>query len=441
MNEKESNVLISQSDTESVSRLESLVENRLWLRVLVGMALGVGLGIVLSAESGWVSYSIASHITPWLALPGKLFVRLIQMIMIPLVLSSIILGISGSQDIEVLQKMGLSLLLYFVVTTTLAIGIGVLVATVIEPAAYFDSARFITTENGMSLGPVEFAETNKIAITDRIVNVLPSNPLSSMVSGEMLSIVVFAIIIGLAVLSLRKDLLLGVNKLLAATQDISITVTKWAMKMAPLAVFGLMCEVTSQVGISAISGLAMYTLTVLIALFVLVVIYLLVIKFWGGISIRYFLKSTKELLLLAFSMSSSAAVMPLSMKTAELKLGIRSRLARFIIPVGATINMDGTAVFQVITTLFLANMYGVGLDISGLVLLSITTVAASIGTPSAPGAGVVILGSILGSVGIPVTAIGVIIGVERLLGMFRTSVNVMGDLTACVVFERSEKGR
>jgi Na+/H+-dicarboxylate symporter len=259
-----------------------------------------------------------------------------------------------------------------------------------------------------------------------------------MVSGEMLSIVVFSIIVGLAVLTLRKELFFGINKGLEAVQDISITITKWAMKIAPLAVFGLMCEVTSQVGFSALTGLALYTISVILALLVLVIFYLMIMKFWSGISPVYFLKSSKELLLLAFSMSSSAAVMPLTIKLAEEKFGVRKRLSRFIIPVGATINMDGTAIFQVITTLFLADLFGIGLDSTQLILLSITTVAASIGTPSAPGAGVVILGSILGSVGIPLAAIGVIIGVERILGMFRTSVNVMGDLCASMFFERLE---
>jgi Na+/H+-dicarboxylate symporter len=424
---------------ETVGRLIPLVENRLWLRVLVGLFLGVVLGILLSSEFGWIASGVSDKITPWLALPGKLFVRLVQMIMIPLVFSSIVLGVSGSQDVEMLQKTGLALLVYFVVTTVIAIGIGVGMEYVMEPATYFDAKNLMLDPfHSTPEMANDFALKGYIAYPDKIVNVLPSNPLSSMVSGEMLSIVVFAIIVGLAVLSLRKELFFGIQKGLEAIQDICITITKWAMTIAPLAVFGLMCEVTSKVGFSAIMGLAMYTICVLAALGVLVVFYLGIIKFWLGKSVRYFLRSSKELLLLAFSMSSSAAVMPLTIKLAEEKFGVRIRLSRFIIPVGATINMDGTAIFQVITTLFLADLFGVGLEVNQLILLSVTTVAASIGTPSAPGAGVVILGSILGSVGIPLEAIGVIIGVERILGMFRTSVNVMGDLCASMFFEKRE---
>jgi Na+/H+-dicarboxylate symporter len=436
MQEQEKSV---ESDVVSLGNLMPLVENRLWLRVLIGMLLGVGLGILLSSEFGWFSPGVSEKITPWLALPGKLFVRLVQMIMIPLVFSSIILGVSGSQDIEMLRKTGLSLLVYFVATTIIAIAIGIGVEYFLTPSRYFDAANLSIAQ--VSIGDKIVspgAAGIELTYPDRIVNVLPSNPLSSMVSGEMLSIVVFSIIVGLAVLTLRKELFFGINKGLEAVQDISITITKWAMKIAPLAVFGLMCEVTSQVGFSALTGLALYTISVILALLVLVIFYLMIMKFWSGISPVYFLKSSKELLLLAFSMSSSAAVMPLTIKLAEEKFGVRKRLSRFIIPVGATINMDGTAIFQVITTLFLADLFGIGLDSTQLILLSITTVAASIGTPSAPGAGVVILGSILGSVGIPLAAIGVIIGVERILGMFRTSVNVMGDLCASMFFERLE---
>ncbi len=426
----------------STGSLMSLVENRLWLRVLIGMILGVFLGIVLSSEFGWFPVGVSEKITPWLALPGKLFVRLVQMIMIPLVFSSIVLGVSGSQDIEMLQKTGISLLMYFVSTTAVAVIIGIGVEYFLAPSRYFDSDNLTLAQDGISeaLGSDRTLE-NALPYPDRIVNVLPSNPLSSMVSGEMLSIVVFSIIVGLAVLTLRKELFLGINKGLEAIQDISITITKWAMKIAPLAVFGLMCEVTAQVGFSAITGLALYTVSVIFALLILVLFYLGIMKFWSGVSPLYFLKSSRELLLLAFSMSSSAAVMPLTIKLAEEKFGVRERLSRFVIPIGATINMDGTAIFQVITTLFLADLFGIGLDTNQLILLSITTVAASIGTPSAPGAGVVILGSILGSVGIPLAAIGVIIGVERILGMFRTSVNVMGDLCASMFFENLEKKR
>lgn len=425
-----------QSESVSLEQLQLLVKNKLWLKVLVGMVLGVLLGLVLSADLNWFSREFSAQLTPWIAFPGRLFVRLIQMIMIPLVLSSIILGISGNQDVEGLRKMGISLLGYFLLTTAVAIGLGIAMYTLLRNV--HDISRDPLLEYPI-MGDTGTKTFHAAEIPERILNVLPANPLASMVSGEMLGIVVFSIIIGLAVLTLRKDLSSGIQKLLLATQEISITITKWAMNLAPIAVFGLLCEVTAQVGISALSGLLWYTGIVILALLLLVIVYLLVLFLWSGVSPREFFRASKELLLLAFSMSSSAAVMPLTMKTAETALGVRPRLSRFIIPVGATINMDGTAIYQVITTLFLADMYGVGLDLSTLVLLSLTTVAASIGTPSAPGAGVVILGSILGNFGIPVAAIGIIIGVERLLGMFRTSVNVMGDLTACSVFETLER--
>jgi Na+/H+-dicarboxylate symporter len=199
-----------------------------------------------------------------------------------------------------------------------------------------------------------------------------------------------------------------------------------------------MVQVTSQVGIGTIVGLSMFLVTVLLGLLMTVLFYFILLRFYVGTSIKKFMTDAKYTLLLGFSVSSSAAVMPLTLKTAEEKMNIRSSVSRFIIPIGVSLNMDGTAVFQAIATLFLAQVYGLELDFMSITIVIITTIMASIGTPSAPGAGVIVLGSVLSSIGIPVSAIALIIGVDRLLGMFRTAVNVMGDLVACQVFNKIE---
>ena len=211
------------------------------------------------------------------------------------------------------------------------------------------------------------------------------------------------------------------------------------MKLAPIAVFGLMCQVTSKVGIETIMGLSMFMFTVLLGLLSVVTVYCFLLLFVAKVNLKKFFFDAKDVLLLAFSVASSAAVMPLTLKTAEERMNINTEVSRFIIPIGVSLNMDGTAVFQAIATLFLAQVYGIQLDMVSILLVIITTILASIGTPSAPGAGVIVLGSVLSTIGIPITAIALIIGVDRLLGMFRTSVNVMGDLVTCNVFNRFYK--
>jgi len=206
--------------------------------------------------------------------------------------------------------------------------------------------------------------------------------------------------------------------------------------LVPIAVFGLMAQLTSSVGLNSLSGLGFYVLVVLIGLFLLVGVYLLLVSLLGQSNPFKFLKKITDVQLLAFSTTSSAAVMPLSLKTAEEELKVNGSISNFIIPIGATVNMDGTALYQTITTLFIAQAYGLEMGLLNIIVVVVTIVAASIGTPAIPGGGVVILASVLSSAGIPAEGIIIIIGVERLLGMFRTAVNVTGDLTACMVFNR-----
>ena len=221
-----------------------------------------------------------------------------------------------------------------------------------------------------------------------------------------------------------------------AIQKICMIVVSWAMQLVPFAVFGMMAALMARIGTEIISGLGYYILVVLIGLVLLLIFYLLVLRIFTDMSPWKFLKAVRGPQLLAFSTASSAAVMPLSMKTADNELNISSNISDFVIPVGASINMDGTALFQCVSAVFLAQAYGIDLSLIEIVLLSVTIVAASIGTPAIPGGGVIILASVLESAGIPTGGLIVIIGIDRILGMFRTAVNVTGDLTACVLFQK-----
>lgn len=413
--------------------LQTLVEGRLWIKVLVGLALGILTGALLGPAVGWADAQTARVLTSWLALPGNLFIRLVQMIMVPLVITSIIQGVAGGNNKQQLKTLGARVGLYFVATTAVAVVFGVGAALIIEPGLRIDTAALGIARDAAPLVPTPNAAFD---VPRALSQLLPTNPLASMVSGEMLNVVIFAIISGVALAALQEQAAAPILQLMHSLQEICMTITRWAMRLAPVAVFGLICEVVARVGLDVIVGLALYVVTVVAALLAVVVLYCVLLRFGARMNLREFFRESREVLLLAFSVASSAAVMPLSLKTAEERLKVSSNVARFIIPVGATINMNGTAAYQATATLFLAQVYGLDLSLLSIVLLVVTTVAASIGTPSTPGAGVIILATILTSVGIPVGGVALIIGVDSLLGMCRTTVNVMGDLTAALLFDR-----
>lgn len=400
------------------------------------MILGVMAGVVLSPNLGWITSETSSLIGNWLALPGTLFLKLVQMIMIPLIFASIIRGIA-SNDASQLRTMGLGAGIYFVCTTAISIVLGTLITLAVKPGRFIFERRTgdETVLNGSAAGQ-EKTLPGFSDIPNAISELLPDNPLASMVTGEMLSIVIFTIIIGIAITSLSEPMQKPVITILSAVQEICMTVVKWAMRLVPVAVFGLMAQLTSSIGIDSLKGIGLYAVVVLAGLLILLMIYLLIVRLLGSVNPLYFLRQIRDVQLLAFSTTSSAAVMPLSLKTAEDKLKISPAVSNFIIPIGATVNMDGTAIYQSVSVLFIAQAYGLEMSLLNIVLIMVTVVAASIGTPAIPGGGVVILATVLQSAGIPTEGIVIIIGVERILGMFRTAINVTGDLAACTVFER-----
>ncbi len=411
--------------------LRRLVEKRLWLKVFICLVLGAGVGFVLGPGTDWLSEQRADDWSAWLALPGNLFLRLVQMIMIPLIFSSIITGIISNSS-DQLRQMGLKLLAYFLTTTLLSISIGSVLALWIKPGSRIQG---LEAPAASDLG-VGATGSLLQRLPDSIGNLLPNNPLAAMVSGEMLGVVIFSIIIGIAVMQLKGSNREALIKLLEATQSICMTVVGWAMRLVPYAVFGMVAALVLSVGLQSMASLLVYMGVVVLGLLVLLILYLLAVTLLGKRSPWKFLAAVREAQLLAFATTSSAAVMPLTMKTADEKLGISSKVSDFIIPIGATINMDGTAIFQCVTTVFIAQAYGMELPISQLLLVMVTILAASIGTPAVPGGGVVVMASVLQSAGIPAEGLMLIIGVDRILGMFRTAINVTGDLVACVLFQR-----
>ncbi|QGU00277.1 Proton/glutamate symporter [Candidatus Syntrophocurvum alkaliphilum] len=418
--------------------LQNLINGRLWVKILIALALGLIVGTLLGPEFDLVREDRAKTIGNWLALPGHIFLGMIQMIVIPLVFTSIITGLSASENMEQLKKLGIRAVAFFVIFTVIAIGIGISLAYVIKPGEYLDMATIqVETEHTQTPQVEEPLETPSFGqVPSVIADVLPSNPLGSMVEKEMFQVVLFAIILGLAILAMNPNQSNVLLELLSSIQEVCMVVVRWAMVIAPLAVFGLIANTAIKTGIDALSGMAAYMGTVLLGLLLLLVLYLIVSKIATQTTFKSLLSSKREVQLLAFSTSSSAAVMPLSIQTAEDKLGVRSSIAQFLVPLGATINMSGTALYQGVATIFLAQVYQVELSIAALILIVVTTVGASIGSPATPGVGIIILAMVLNSAGIPVEGIALILGVDRILDMCRTAINVTGDLSACVVIDR-----
>jgi len=421
-------------------QLQGLIRGRLWLQVILGMFAGILVGILLGPTVGLISQKNASIIGNWLALPGQLFLLVIQMIVIPLIFASVVRGLTAGGTLEQLRRMGMRIGFYFVFTTSISICIGLAVALLIKPGTTIDSTLVQKAIGSQILFLKSNATSTPLPslgdLPQKLLTVLPANPLTSMVEGQMLQVILFAIIIGIALMMMSQPQAKPLLDLLASLQEVCMTVVRVAMRIAPIAVFGLMAQLTTKIGLDILIGMAIYVGTVLLGLAVLLAFYMLLLFLVSRMSPANFIRATREVLLLAFSTSSSAAVMPVTIKTVEEKLNVKPSVSQFVIPLGTTINMDGTALYQGVAAIFLAQVFGINVGVGGMLLIIVTAVGASIGSPGTPGIGIVILSLVLDSVGIPVAGIALIMGVDRLLDMCRTMVNVCGDMVATKVLER-----
>ncbi len=417
--------------------VSGLLRSRLWAQVLVGMILGIGMGMLLGRSTGVIHGDTLEAISNWLSLPGHLFLTIVQMVMVPLVVASIITGMTSSGSMQKVRNLGISAGIYFICTTSIAISIGIGMALLLQPGQFVDTG-LLQSELG-TIQTTEASQANGIdwaTMPNAIVTLIPVNPISSMVNNEMMQVVLFSILLGIALLAIPSFRSRALVDFFQSVQAVSLKIVSWAMKLAPIAVFGLLAQITLKTGLQTLAGMSMYMLTVILGLMVLYVVYLLLVWLLGRTNPWTFIKAARNPQLLAFSTSSSAAVMPVTIESAEKELGVKEEDANFIIPLGATINMDGTALYQGVATVFLAQVFGVDLTLSSMVLVLLASVGASIGTPSTPGVGIIILSTVLATVGIPPAGIALIIGVDRILDMCRTILNVSGDLVASVVVPR-----
>jgi len=402
-----------------------ILPENLWLRVFIGMVVGIAIALYVD---------IPQTIMPWIELPGSLFLGLLHIIIVPLVLSSVILGVASAGSLDSLQKMGGRLIPYFIVTTAISITIGIVITSNVQPG--------LAIEQAASAPADAISQTlDDLTIPDRIMNILPMNITEAQLEKNMLQLVILGILIGIALLTIRTKASKTVHELCEFTQDACMMVVGWAMWIAPLAVASLMITAVISMGGDALAGIGYYMACVIGGLLCMGLVYLIIVTVVARLNPIQFLADIRSAQLVAFSTSSSSATMPVSLSVAEERLKVKDDVRGFTIPLGATINMDGTALYQATAAIFLCQVFGIDLTIGQTLLLILTTIGASIGTPAMPGVGLIVLATILTGLGVPPEGVGIILGVDRLLDMCRTTLNVTGDLTATAVMQRWMHGK
>lgn len=360
---------------------------------------------------------------------GDLFLRLIKLIIAPLVLSTLVVGVASIGDIRSLGRIGTKTIVYYMVTTAVAITIGLAIAFIISPG------------NGLSID-VAITENTEIQESEGIVqtflNIVPENPFTALAEGDILQIIFFAILVGLGITVIGKKAK-PVHRFFDSFAEIMFWITGVIMRFAPIGVLGLVAPIIGQYGASVLLPLLKIIITVGIACVLhAAIIYSLSVKVFAKMNPLSFFKGIAPAALVAFSTASSAGTLPVTLKNTQENLGVSNRISSFILPLGATINMDGTAIYQGAAVVFIAQFYGLDLSFMQLTTVVITTVLASIGTAGVPGAGMIMLAMVLSSIGLPLEGIALIAGVDRILDMFRTTVNIVGDASAAVVVAGSE---
>ena len=405
---------------------EENARSSLTVRILIGMAVGLLFGLALNyaGVSGAAQEWIVDGV---LYAGGEIFLASLKLLVVPLVFVSLVCGTASINDIAKLGRVGGKTLGLYLATTAIAITLALLAAVIFEPGEGFALSTHLSYE-----------ATDPPSLTDTIVALFPTNPVRAMAEGNMLQIIVFAGFFGLAIATVGAP---G-ERVLAFFQDLNEVIMRLVMilmRFAPYGVFCLIAKVFAAQGFSAIAPLARYFVLVLGVLALHATFtYSLLLRSLGRLDPVRFFRKMRDPLVLAFSTASSGATLPVTLRTVEHRLGVDNSIASFTVPLGATINMDGTAIMQGVATVFIAQAYGIDIGWTGYLMVVLTATLASIGTAGVPGVGLIMLAMVLRQVNLPVEGIGIIIGVDRLLDMVRTAVNVSGDAAVSCIVARSE---
>jgi Na+/H+-dicarboxylate symporter len=401
-------------------------------KILIAMGAGIVVGVVLSLFAPDVEpITAAQPILHFLVngvfqVVGQIFIRVLQMMVVPLVLVSLVCGVASLGDVRALGRLGAKTLGLYLVTTGVAVTLSLLLAAFVAPGRGFDLAAEVAYEGRTAP-----------SLAEVLINMFPANPIQALAEGQMLQIIVFALLLGVA-LTLTGSVGRRITKLFEDLNEVIMQMVLLIIRTAPIGVFALIARTFATQGLEVFRPLAGYFLVVVCALILHVLITYTTLLRLAGLSPLRFLGKIRTVMTFAFSTSSSSATIPVTLETLEKRLGVPNSVAAFTVPLGATINMDGTAIMQGVATVFIANVYGIDLAPADFLTVVLTATLASIGTAAVPSAGLIMLAMVLNQVGLPVEGIGLIIGVDRLLDMLRTAVNVTGDSAVSCFVARTE---
>ena len=392
------------------------------MQIFIALILAIAAGLLLQKHAQFAE----TYIKPF----GTIFLNLLKFIVVPIVLFSIMCGIISMRDIKKVGAIGLKTVVYYMCTTAFAITIGLIGGNLFKKMF----PVIATTDLSYQVG-------EKTSLMDTIVNIFPSNFISPMAEANMLQVIVMALLIGFAIILVGEEKNTRIITACNDLNDVFMKCMEMILKLSPIGVFCLLCPVVVANGATIIGSLAMVLLAAYVCYIVhAVVVYSFAVKTIGGISPLTFFKEMLPAIMFAFSSASSVGTLPINMECTE-KLGTSREIASFILPLGATINMDGTAIYQGVCAIFIASCYGIHLTLPQMLTIIFTATLASIGTAGVPGAGMVMLAMVLTSVGLPVDGIALVAGVDRIFDMGRTTVNITGDASCCVIVSNLEKKR
>lgn len=401
----------------------------LTMKVIVGMALGIVLGLFfniagLNADGSFINTYLVDGL---FLVVGKMFVNALKMLVVPLVFFSLICGVCGIGNLNTLGRVGSKSFALYMMTTAIAITLAITIAA------------SLGIGEGMNLASTaSFTGKESPPLTQVLIDIIPSNPIHAMANGDMLPLIFFSILVGISLLMVGRKATSFIEGAEIANEVMMKMVTM-VMTMAPYAVFALIARSIADLGFDLLSQLAGYVAVLVGALLIhLFVTLMLVLKIFSGLSPKLFLQKIRNAQVFAFSTASSNATIPVTLRTVTERMGVNNSVASFTVPFGATINMDGTAIMQGVATVFIANVYGLDLGITGYLTVILMSVLASIGTAGVPGVGLIMLSMVFTQVGLPVEGIGLILGVDRLMDMIRTAVNVSGDAVVTSIVAKSE---
>lgn len=392
------------------------------------MLAGIVLGVVLNrlGTADWVQLVLVDGL---LYVVGSVFVAALKMMVVPLVFVSLVAGVTSLSDLNALGRIGIKSLALYLATTAIAVTIALTLSGIVGPGHGFNAGSTAASFSGKPAPP----------LTQVLIDMVPTNPVAAMAEGNMLQIIVFALLFGVAV-TMSGTRGKHVLNFFGDLDVVIMHMVEWIMRLAPYGVFALITRTFASQGLDILLPLATYFLTLTGALAIQVFgVYPLLLKLLASLNPFTFLKKMRDPAAFAFSTASSGATIPVTLRTVEYKMGVKNSVASFTVPMGATINMDGTAMMQGVATVFIANVYGIDLGFTDYLLVVLTATLASIGTAAIPAVGLVTLTMVLGQVGLPVEGIALIIGVDRLLDMMRTVTNVTGDCAVSCIVAKSEK--